>query len=572
MSTYSRPKALRALVVLAAVALVVGACLAIAGVAMMLRSANTEDTSSMAAILRDTDIDTHISLPWQPSLDEQYPPSWECAKCHPDQAAEWRASVHARSATNPLVHASVCGRCHTPLGNQFDELYQLKLYDHTPIQNAPAAAAEGVTCVTCHTHAHEPEEQVLTFISSWPNWLSTDLALEMEPFEEALGPFGTGAAGDPPPVENESHPSVPDPKLTSSELCRPCHEVVIDKAPLAPHCGLSQPRIALLTTYSEWAESPYAESDDGGETCQSCHMEQHEKDGPAAIAPPGTHYDQPLPDRPLRSHTVLGLSTEYLESGPLVDQQEERAADLVKDAAHMQLYVPPKVSPGSPLDVTVAITNTGAGHDLPTGFAFWSEAWLEIVIEDADGNVMLTSGDVDDVGWLRDEFNPRVIDGTLSYDPFLLSLRARLVSVGPNRFPWLQPDGTIRIPYDQVPRNLNGTPIIGPDAEVAAKIVRELFPDEPAPEAALALREGYILRFADTVVRNGIPAKQVRRARYQALVDEDVTGPIRVSARLLIRALWPWMLQQQSELPNPRPQPRIYEIATAEASIPLDQH
>jgi hypothetical protein len=502
--------------------------------------------------------------PWRPSAEAQFPPASECATCHPTEAQAWQVSSHARSAQDPLVHASICGRCHAPVGTQIDPLYQLNLYNQTPMPGMPSSAGEGITCITCHAPTQQPEQQTLTFTTEWPNWRTTDLALQILAFDKAIGPFGTGTSTDPTPVANSSHPSLADPNINSAELCKPCHNVVVDKGPFAPHCGFEQPRVLLLTTYDEWLAGPYAKA---GQTCQSCHMPRDQQPGPAAVAPPGTTYDQPLPDRPLANHTITGVSTEYLTSGPAVDREEERAAARVKGAATLDLRLPDSVTTGGPLDVSVVTTNTGAGHELPTGFAYWSETWLEVTATDANGLVVLTSGDTDAEGWLRDEFNPRVRSGALTYDAYLVSLRARLVSVGPNRADWLQPDGTIRIPPDEIPHNLNSTPIIGTADYAVDPILRQLYPGAPLPAATAALQEGYVLRFADTIVRNGIRPQQARQAHYRADLAPGVKGPIRVSARLLIRSLWPWMLTQQEELPTPRPRLPIYEIATARQSV-----
>ncbi len=520
--------------------------------------------ATIAVVLTTTDVGDRLPHPWRPSKEAQFPAAPACTACHPTETEEWQASAHARAAHNPLVHASICGRCHAPLGTMLDAEYQLKEYDQAPMSEMPASAAEGVTCVVCHAPTRVPEEQLLTFEPVWPNWRTSDLALEILPFDQALGPYGTGTEDDPPPVPNDSHPSLADPNMSSAELCRPCHNVVIDKSPLSPHAGLGQAYVRLLTTYDEWAASPYAKT---GRTCQSCHMRRDRKLGPSAVAPPGTAYERPLPARPLADHTFTGVSTEYLTSGPEVDRQEERVADLLQGAAKVKLHMPRDVTPGGTLAISVTVTNTGAGHDLPTGFAYWSEAWLEVVATDADGRVLLTSGDTDEQGWLRDEFNPRVRAGTLPYDAYLVSLRARLMTVGPNRAAWKQPDGTLLIPPDAIPRNLNGTPILGTADYAVDTIVRQVNSGTPLPAAGSPFQEGYVLRFADTVLRNGIPAQESREARYRATLEPGVRGPINVSARLLIRSLWPWMLQQQEELPTPRPQPRIYEIAVARESI-----
>ncbi len=518
------------------------------------------------AVVVAMDVDQRVSLPWRPSPAAKYPSASECARCHPTQAAAWQLSAHARAARDVLVHAPICGRCHAPLGTQLDPEYQLKVHDGVDMPAVPPSAAEGVTCVVCHAAVHAPEEQLLTFEPVWPNWRTTDLALEILPFEAARGTFGLGTADDPAPVPNDGHPSLADASLSSAELCRPCHDVLVDKGPLAPHAGLGQPKVRLLTTFEEWSASPYGKA---GQTCQSCHMPREVADGPAAIAPPGTTYERDLPARPLASHAMTGISTDYPATGPEVDRQEAQVAELLRGAASVALQVPSSVAPGASLDLAATVTNTGAGHDLPTGFDFWSETWLEVTVTDAGGRVLFASGDVDESGWLRDEFNPRVRDGQLDYDAYLLSLRARLVTVGPNRAKWLQPDGTLAIPAADMDRNLNGTPILGTADFAVDGIMRQLYPDLPPASAASPFQEGYILRFADTVVRNGIPARQARQARYEAPIplDPPVRGPIRVTGRLLMRSLWPWMLQQQEELPTPRPQPRVYTVAEDEAVV-----
>ncbi len=507
-----------------------------------------------------------VSLPGYPSAERQYPSAQECARCHPDQVEAWRLTAHARAAENPLAHASICGRCHSPLGTQRDAEHLLKLSDQVPQPGMPQAAAEGISCISCHAPARIPEAQVLTFLPTWPNWRVTDLALETMPFDVALGTFGQGSLADPLPVANSSHPSQVDPRLSESSLCEPCHNVVVEKEPLTAHAGFGQAKVRLLTTYDEWREGPYGQS---GKTCQSCHMPRQTSDGPAAVVPEGEEYDRPLPARPLADHTIIGTTTLFPASGPVVDQQEELVRARLAGAAVLTLSTPDRLLPGELATMVVTVTNTGAGHQLPTGFAYWSEAWLEVTVSDGRGKQLFASGDVDAEEWLRDEFNPRVRAGELPYDEYLMSFRARLVSVGPNRSRWRQPDGTLRIPEELLPRNRNGTPILSTADYAVDPILDALFDGSPPRHIGDALQEGYVLRFADVVLRYGVPPLGSRRAVYPLTVDEDAQGPIRVVARVLLRAYWPWMLMQQEELPTPRPKPTIYEVARAESVVAL---
>jgi hypothetical protein len=67
-----------------------------------------------------------------------------CVGCHPDQAAEWRGSLHARAASDGAYRRALarepsafCRGCHAPEADPEDASL------------APAALA-GVACVTCH--------------------------------------------------------------------------------------------------------------------------------------------------------------------------------------------------------------------------------------------------------------------------------------------------------------------------------------------------------------------------------------------------------------------------------------
>lgn len=48
--------------------------------------------------------------------------------------------------------------------------------------------------------------------------------------------------------------------------------------------------------------------------------------------------------------------------------------------------------------LNVRVTNSGAGHALPTGVADFRQVWLDITVTDANGEVVLTSGKMDDAG------------------------------------------------------------------------------------------------------------------------------------------------------------------------------
>lgn len=497
-----------------------------------------------------------------------YPAAAECAACHPDTVREWQTSAHARSADNPLVHASVCGRCHTPVGTMLDPEYQNKLSEGQPPAELPAAAAEGVTCVVCHAPTVLPDEPLLTFEPVWPNWRVTDLALRILPFTTAVGTFGGRGEQDPAPVPNDFHESTFDAALGASERCRACHAVVVDKGPLAGQLGAPQPRVALDTTFDEWSASPYAGL---GTSCQGCHMPRQATDGPAAVAPPGVNFPAPPPPRARFDHSFPGAATAYWQNGPQVATQEQQAAAWLARAATVRLLVPPSARPQQALRIGVRIENVGAGHDLPSGFAFWRELWLEVVAKDADDRLVFASGLLDEDGWLPDEFNPRVRADPRQYDPFLLELRARLVRGQGDLAPWLQPDRTVLVPASAVPRNLNGTPILSTDAYDVGPIVERVAALAGGMERSSTLvEEVYVLRYAEAVIRNGIPARGSRLAHYTIPTGDAGRGPLHITARLLSRSLARAMTSQQEEIRDAPPLRPVYVMAVAEATVHLE--
>lgn len=119
-----------------------------------------------------------------------------------------------------------------------------------------------------------------------------------------------------------------------SSICTPCHQST------NPANGLP-----VMTTVSEWQASPYAPDTN----CQDCH--------PA--------HGQPTPPG---------------------------------DVAAVEILPPAVVQPGQEMVVQVRVSNTGAGHSLPTGASELRKLWLEVRVSDATGREIFRSGAVDDFG------------------------------------------------------------------------------------------------------------------------------------------------------------------------------
>jgi hypothetical protein len=72
-------------------------------------------------------------------------------------------------------------------------------------------------------------------------------------------------------------------------------------------------------------------------------------------------------------------------------------ADLLRQAAELSLQATPTAGE---LLATVTLTNTGAGHFLPTGADDLRQVWLQVSLLDSAGKLVWQSGGLDDFGEL----------------------------------------------------------------------------------------------------------------------------------------------------------------------------
>jgi hypothetical protein len=148
----------------------------------------------------------------------------------------------------------------------------------------------------------------------------------------------------PPPSPSllaiPTYPLVTTTRYERAEFCMPCHQ-------LPPRTAVAGK--PLLDTYREWLTGPYMPR---GVQCQHCHMAN-------------------------REHSVLGIHD------PATVQQ---AIALTADARRADDRV----------IVTAALTNIGAGHDLPTTTT--PALWLSITLLDAHGQPITGATDRQRIG------------------------------------------------------------------------------------------------------------------------------------------------------------------------------
>jgi hypothetical protein len=299
----------------------------------------------------------------------------DCVRCHGDQAQQWRISGHAQAASDAYYQAVVslfieergveavryCAACHNPVGLMQGEVdasaagrvssssgsaYQArKLGISLPISER---AAEGVTCVICHQAAK----------------VNGSLSLDAGAPALPVGGFDQlSLRADPSSHRDKLLPST----LRQAELCGDCHNLQL------PNFGP-----ALEPTFDEWLDSPYPAR---GVTCQTCHFSEVQARKSDSSAPESIPVHGGLPGAP---SSLPGLSSEpaLLRTAATLDARLTRTDD-------------PSV-----LLATVTITNSGAGHHLPTGANDLRQVWLEATLRDEHGQVVWRSGGMDQYGRL----------------------------------------------------------------------------------------------------------------------------------------------------------------------------
>jgi hypothetical protein len=293
-----------------------------------------------------------------------------CGTCHPNHFAEWSASMHAYSMTDPVFFAlnareqaatggelgGFCVSCHSPIA-----LVTGTAKDSGDPATLPDVVRAGVSCESCHLARKDPNTG--TFFRSD----GEGGHFKLVPGDSIFGPMDQV-------IETQFHLSIREPLFDRSDVCMPCHDLRTD-------AGL------LEATFTEWNESSFAVRKE----CQDCHMEEYI--GQAAAGGPT--------DRRLHRHYFTGVDI-AMTPFPGREAQRARVEEMLANTAALNVPLPAAVAPGDTLSLSASVTNFGAGHSLPSGTTFERQMWLEVVVTDGAGDTVLISGNTDANGDLRD--------------------------------------------------------------------------------------------------------------------------------------------------------------------------
>lgn len=258
-----------------------------------------------------------------------------CGNCHPMIVAQWISNAHGTAVTNPRFYslyngtdlsganqvgpgylndfpdtAGNCASCHAP-GAGVDNYLTTNMNDVRQVITA------GIHCDYCHKVGGvylNPATQ--SVYANAPGAVSQKLLRPPTGEDLFIGPY-----------DDIPDPDTYLPLYHESQFCAACHQFSFWGTP-------------IYESYEEWLNSPYAEA---GITCQDCHMPPTGDSYYALPAQGGL----PHPPETIPSHLQLGAT----------------AAELLQNTVTMTLSARQN---GRFLQVAVTITNTGAGHHVPT--------------------------------------------------------------------------------------------------------------------------------------------------------------------------------------------------------------
>jgi Cytochrome c554 and c-prime len=467
-----------------------------------------------------------------------------CQTCHPKQYAEWRTSMHAYAQHSPVFLAfndyvlestggslgTFCDRCHSPVGISSGES------PIEPNEKRSAVALDSVGCIVCHSQDTNHAEA--------SGLLPVPIPGDPEPtiYGPYYGSDEPGAPDDAQRLIKTPHESRHSPLFTSAHLCAACHDV------------FSPDGFRIEEAYSEWKNGPYARR---GIACEHCHMgpepgkpflrTEFERD---YIVDPSIFPNAPKryrsnhrftgPDYSMLAHfgkADLALDDEAFAA--LEKQLRAEQETLLRNAATLEVEVPAEIERGGTITARVAVTNSGAGHNLPTGFAAERQLWLEVTASDAAGAQLFVSGNYDQYEDLRDWESKAVQEGTAPLDRDLFNLEAAFVLTD---FRGSQSNG-----ISTTNRLLGPVPFLTP------------------PTSATFLQG---LPFAGRIFKRGIPPLATKTTEYVVRVPPDAKGPVRLSVRLRYRN-FPAHLLRDLGVPELVPKLRIVDVHTFEREVGL---
>ncbi len=252
---------------------------------------------------------------------------------------------------------------------------------------------------------------------------------------------------------------------------------------------------------------------------------------PREVGPIAVVSGETYPDRELSDHSFVGPDYSVLESFPFPGEEgvEARAAYdlqiqvLLENAVTLNSLVVDDQGVDNTF-IHVGISSLIDSHRVPTGFTSERQLWVELEVLDDTGEVVFTSGDLDELGDLRDTHSSQVQSGEVSLDLQLTNFQSKNMAISRE---WTE----------------SGSPSTTSDPDQPVEVI---FPFD-----------------ANWIEKHSLEPLETKNFRYHVKFPEDHDGSIsEVRVRLLYRNLPPYVLRAL-QLDDIAPQLKIFEVSSA---------
>jgi hypothetical protein len=282
----------------------------------------------------------------------------DCGQCHREIYEEWKTTIHSHAYKDPFFQAYW----------RKDRHIWICLNCHTPLENQQPELIGDIPRNRVEKAVRKPNPN---YDSQFQQEGITCAACHVRdgviigPFEDVLAP----------------HPTRYDPIFRTTKLCYRCHQV--------PSGPFQFYRFGPCGTYPEYEGGPYYKA---GYICQTCHM--------------------PEVERPIAAGGPVRKGRRHLWRGGHDPEQVRRAITVELKAD------PPELKPGTTVGFNLKLTNSGAGHNIPTGDP---DRYFTVEFQVVDGKGKVLKEDSSTMGrWIL--WQPVIVE---LYDNRLAPLESR---------------------------------------------------------------------------------------------------------------------------------------------------
>jgi hypothetical protein len=293
-----------------------------------------------------------------------------------------------------------CGGCHDPI-SLFAGTKNI-FVDEEHLTNL-AGYNEGVSCLSCHSIRETDLQGNANYVMAQPTeylwqWSDAGFARVTRDFLIRTYP--------------DEHNKLSKRMFKTPEYCAACHKQFIDEE--VNQVGWVQ----LQNQYDNWKASHWYHEGDPTKTieCRECHMPLVPSTDPAAGDT--ADYNRSVDDGMHRSHRfiasnqlmpkMLGIEG-WEEQHELTEQWLQGTFEIpeISDKwatgpiVRLTLDVPSSVGAGEEIPIRAIFTSNKVGHDYPTGPLDIIQSWLEIVVEDDQGNLVFATGRQDENNFIE---------------------------------------------------------------------------------------------------------------------------------------------------------------------------